>query len=69
MVVILLHTLASRLFVCNLFEAHRVQRGSSPHVREKAHLQHMEQKILVVNAIHSVQEQNHGSLVIGHKAS
>lgn len=36
--------------------AHRVQGGSSPHVREKAHLQHMEKEFLVVNTIHSVQE-------------
>lgn len=54
----------SRLWVR---EAYRVQRGSRPHVREETHLQHMEQEILVVDTIDSVQEQNHGSLVVGHK--
>lgn len=50
-------------------EAYCVQRGSSSHVREKPNLQDMEQEILIINTVHSVQEKDHGSLVIWHKTS
>lgn len=50
-------------------DAYCVQRGSSSHVREKSNLQDMEQEILVVNTVHSVQEKDHGSFVIWHKTS
>lgn len=50
-------------------DAYGVQRGSSSHVREKSDLQDMEQEILVVNTVHSVQEKDHGSLVIRHETS
>lgn len=52
-----------------LLKTYCVQRGSSSHVRQKSYFQNMEQEILVVNAIYSVQEEHHWSLVIWYKTS
>lgn len=43
---------------------HPVQRCRGSEVRQEAHLQHVEQESLVLNAVHSFQEENHGSLVV-----
>lgn len=42
----------------------RVQGGCGSHVRQEADLQHVEQEVLVVDTVNSVQEQNHGGLVV-----
>jgi len=49
------------------FASHRVQRGCSSHVRQEADLEHMKQEVLVVDAVHSVEEQHHGGLVVWQK--
>lgn len=49
-------------------EPHGVQRSCSSHVRQESDLQHVEQEILVVNTVDSVQEQHHGGLVVRDKA-
>lgn len=48
-------------------DTHRVQRGSCPHVGQESHIQHVQQEVLVLNAIYPVQEEHHRSLVVGHK--
>lgn len=50
-----------------LHASHCVQGSSSSHVRQEANFQHMEQEVLIVDAVHSVQEQHHGGLVVWHK--
>lgn len=45
----------------------RVQGGCGSHVRQEADLQHVEQEVLVVDTVNSVQEQNHGGLVVWDK--
>lgn len=47
--------------------AHRIQRSCGSHVRQEANFQHVEQEVLIVDAIHSVKEQHHGSLVVWHE--
>lgn len=49
------------------FLTHRVQRGWSSHIRKEANLQDMEQEVLIINAINSIQEQHHGRLVVRYK--
>jgi len=43
---------------------HRVQRCTGSQVRQEADLQHLEQEALVLDAVHSFQEEHHGGLVV-----
>lgn len=49
------------------FFSHRIQRSCSSHVRQEANLKHMKQEVLVINTVHSVEEEHHGGLVVWHK--
>ena len=47
---------------------HRVQEGGGSEVWQEAHLQQVEEEALLLHAVHPVQEQHHGRLVVGLEA-
>lgn len=49
-------------------ETHCIKGGCSPHVWKETDFQHMQQEVLIVNAVDSVQEEHHGGLVVRHEA-
>lgn len=59
------YNLQGGTYVVGLVCAYRIQRRRCPEVRQETDLQHMHQKVLVLDAVHPLQEEHHGSLVVG----
>lgn len=44
--------------------AHRVEGGGGAEVWQEAHVQQLEEEALILDAVHAVQEEHHGGLVV-----